>query len=249
METMKKTLGVVGLAAMLATTAFAGITTTKHNLSNSGTNATFKASAGENNDEICIFCHTPHAGNTAFVGAPLWNKKTLSATGFTMYGAAAAGTAGITIAGTSVGADANGTVGNASLACLSCHDGVSAVNSIVNTAGSGLNADTTNYLTSFMGSSSAKVVTATATNIGTDLRNDHPITLAYTAGKAGLRATSSNLNTVTTVTWTGATLVSDLLRNNKVECSSCHDPHEAVNVSFLRATNAGSKLCIGCHDK
>lgn len=245
MSNMKNTLGVVGLVAMMSTTAFAGITTTKHNLSSTGT-GTIKAQAGENANEICVYCHTPHAGNTAFVGAPLWNKKTPSGS-FHMYGAALAGNAGVTIAGTATLAAPS----NASMACLSCHDGASAINSIVNTPGSGVNTDVTNYLTTFMNSAAAKTIGTGVTNIDTDLRNDHPISLIYTEGKAGLRQKNTNLNSVTSVTWTGATLVSDLLRGTTqtVECGSCHDPHESTNVTFLRATNSGSKLCIGCHDK
>ena len=33
-----------------------------------------------------------------------------------------------------------------------------------------------------------------------------------------------------------------------VECSSCHDPHIS-NRLFLRVDNAGSRLCLTCHDK
>lgn len=39
-----------------------------------------------------------------------------------------------------------------------------------------------------------------------------------------------------------------------VECGSCHDPHNAstasaTSVAFLRISNAGSNLCLACHDK
>jgi predicted CXXCH cytochrome family protein len=34
-----------------------------------------------------------------------------------------------------------------------------------------------------------------------------------------------------------------------VECASCHDPHESVNATFLRINNAGSAVCLACHDK
>ena len=33
-----------------------------------------------------------------------------------------------------------------------------------------------------------------------------------------------------------------------VECASCHDPHTA-NPTFLRISNAGSAVCLACHDK
>lgn len=248
MVTMNKTLGVLGLVAAMSVSAFAvsNISSTKHNLSSTGT-GTLKANAGENGNEICIYCHTPHAANTAFNGAPLWNKKSPTGT-FFLYGAATAGTAGTTLAGTAT----TGTTPNSpSMACLSCHDGASAINSIVNTSGSGVNADTTNYLTTFAGAGTATTIGTGVTNIGTDLRNDHPISLNYTEGKAGLRLKTTNLQVASGVIWAGATTVGDLLRGvtGTVECGSCHDPHEQTNATFLRASNASSALCIGCHQK
>lgn len=35
----------------------------------------------------------------------------------------------------------------------------------------------------------------------------------------------------------------------RVECASCHDPHNTTNGTFLRRTNAGSGLCLTCHNK
>ena len=63
------------LIAGLLTAAFAGqaaaqITGTQHNLS---------AQAGIDNDEICVYCHTPHGADTT-VEAPLWNKPATGTT-------------------------------------------------------------------------------------------------------------------------------------------------------------------------
>ncbi len=217
------------------------------------------STAGDNG-EVCVYCHTPHAANSDFDGAPLWNKAaTAVGTTYRMYGATAADTQGTTIAGTLVG-DANGDLSSPSLACLSCHDGVSAIDSIVNAPGSG------------MGSLSAgtTLITAIATpyggNIGAgdngvadvDMANDHPVSVPYTPGVASLRALATDLSTTnaTSTAWVGATTVDDLLRNGNVECSSCHDPHNGYatqgtdpQVNYLRMTNNGSKLCIGCHAK
>ena len=225
-----------------------------HDLSGTTTGAV----GSDDNGEVCVYCHTPHAANSEFDGAPLWNKAATAGTvTYRMYGATAADTQGTTISGTLVG-DATGNLSSPSLACLSCHDGVSAIDSIVNAPGSG------------MGSLSAggTLITAIATpfggNIGdgdnavadVDMANDHPVSVAYTAGKASLRATGDTLATASGTAWVGATLVSDLLRNGLVECSSCHDPHNGyaaqgvdAQVNYLRTTNAGSALCIGCHNK
>ena len=78
----------------------------------------------EQNDEICIWCHTPHSANTA--GRPLWNKSVQS-TAYTPYGPTLNNGTGITTL------SANGTT----KACLSCHDGVNAINNLINMAGGG----------------------------------------------------------------------------------------------------------------
>jgi hypothetical protein len=75
--------------------------------------------------EVCVYCHTPHGAN-ASVALPLWNR-TIKATTYTTY--AELGTSSLTQAVTQPGPN--------SLACLSCHDGQVAVDSIINMPGSG----------------------------------------------------------------------------------------------------------------
>ncbi|MBI2362927.1 MAG: cytochrome c3 family protein, partial [Elusimicrobia bacterium] len=36
---------------------------------------------------------------------------------------------------------------------------------------------------------------------------------------------------------------------NRVECGSCHDPHDNQNGKFLVKSNAGAALCLTCHQK
>lgn len=235
----------VATSALLAGawSATGTITGSPHDLS---ANATL-SSATADNGEICVYCHTPHAANTAFTGAPLWNKATPGGT-FTMYGTTIAGTA------------TDATPASPSLACLSCHDGASAIDSIVNAPGSGMNAvaGTKNIVsglsTTYGGNIGGTPGTATAGN--PNLSNDHPVSIVYTAGRASLRATTVTLTDITTTAWVGATTIANLLRNTKVECGSCHDPHNGyatqgtdTEVNFLRHTNAASKLCLGCHAK
>jgi len=231
-----KRLSFLFIAAGFFSYLNAGITTTKHNLSPTGTNS-IKANAGELNEEICAYCHTPHGASSSFSGAPLWNKGDMTAGGFTLYGT--------TIAGTTVDGDANG-INAQSMACLSCHDGVSAINSIVNAPGSGGYVATGASVT-FQGSTADFTMPAGITQIGRDLSNDHPVSITYNEGRASLKATTTALTS-----WVGASTIADLLRgagNDKVECGSCHDPHTSVNQTFLRTDNTGSALCLGCHDK
>lgn len=238
-----KALSFMFLTAGAFTFLNAGITATLHNLSPTGVadgtnDSNIKAAAGELNEEICSYCHTPHGASSSFSGAPLWNKGTMSAGGFTLYGT--------TIAGTTVDGDANG-INAQSMACLSCHDGVSGINSIVNAPGSGGYAGDAGALVTFMTAGTAKTMPAGITQIGRDLSNDHPVSITYTPGAASLVATNTALTG-----WVGATTVADLLRgagSDKVECGSCHDPHTSDNLTFLRKTNTGSALCLGCHAK
>ncbi|MBI3593131.1 MAG: hypothetical protein HY099_06610 [Nitrospirae bacterium] len=37
--------------------------------------------------------------------------------------------------------------------------------------------------------------------------------------------------------------------SGRVECPSCHDPHDPSRNTFLRKSNAGSALCLTCHIK
>jgi len=232
---------VAAIALLGVGVAQASITSTKHNLSPSGP-GTIKASGSQQNSEICIWCHTPHSANiTAGNGGPLWNKGN-NATSYTMYGT--------TLALTTPDATPNGS----SKACLSCHDGVSAINSMVNTSGpGGVFSAATPTLVEFGATpaGTARLMTG-PTNMGTSLANDHPVSIVYTATtKASLRVTSTTFGTSGTI--------ASLLRSSKVECSSCHDAHVASGDStaqgsiagplFLRLANTNSALCLTCHGK
>ena len=234
-----KLLRIAAVSAVLlgASSASAGITASLHNLTTTSGNA-IRATDSSGGDQLCVYCHTPHSASGTFTAAPLWNKEDMNmTTAFTMYGAA---TGGKTIADTAPDATPN----SPSKACLSCHDGVSAINSVVNAPGSGLN---TQYW-AFQGLT-GNAMPAGVTQIGRDLSNDHPVSILYTPGKASLKETNTTLTG-----WSGASTIADLLRVDganvdRVECVSCHDPHLTDNGTFLRTDNAGSALCLGCHDK
>lgn len=105
-----------------------GVVNTRHNMTqrqSSGGPAGILMDPYRNDyGEVCVYCHTPHGAN-ANVTLPLWNR-TIRATTYTTY--AALGTM-MTQPVTQPGAN--------SLACLSCHDGQTAVDSIINMPGAG----------------------------------------------------------------------------------------------------------------
>lgn len=171
--------GSVALMVMQGAATAAGIADTKHNLSSSGTGNKFTATNGTS--EICAFCHTPHGADTS-APAPLWNRKMSTPGSYTTY--AALGTSSL------MGAVA--PVGSVSLACLSCHDGTQAMNTVINQAGSGgYNAAGATQAGTWTVGTSGSADTASPVgslsnagiaNIGVDLKNDHPVGVQYAGG-------------------------------------------------------------------
>lgn len=117
-----------------------------------------------------------------------------------------------------------------SKACLSCHDGTVALENFGGSTGG------TNFITG-------------GALIGTDLSNDHPISIVYSPGSGAgqdpeLRATNSAYADGT---------IADYLFAGKVECATCHDVHNGgavgSNPKLLVESPAGSTICLRCHAK
>jgi len=192
-RTALRKLGIVlsgGVALMvLQGSAVAGITGTKHDLSISGGGNTFTATNGSS--EICAFCHTPHGADTA-APVPLWNRVLGAPGSYTTYAAL----------GTSSLDGATAPVGSVSLACLSCHDGTQAMNTVINQAGSGgYNAGGATQAGTWTGGPATAGPVGSLSNagialIGTDMRNDHPVGIQYAGGgflsSANLNVTNAN---------------------------------------------------------
>lgn len=272
-----------------------------------------KSGAAGGASEICVFCHTPHHTatnalnsvmnintnivNTSSYGpAPLWNRRGVE-NSYKAYG-------------TTVGGSTNEAPGGVTLACLSCHDGITALDNLVNAPGqNGMGAERSGAGTAgYVAYPSDQVLTARTgsgdsqdaaragwtfqdadgaagginsfqlgdelrLNIGQgnqvngtsgDLSNDHPMSIVYSDGtgldgsdttkRASLRRRETFIGSIDLAAglvfstggngpalrdnlsqnrWAlkgfiddGATsTIEDLLRNGKVECSSCHDPH------------------------
>ncbi|MEN8250957.1 MAG: cytochrome c3 family protein, partial [Bacteroidota bacterium] len=120
-----------------------------------------------------------------------------------------------------------------SLLCLSCHDGTVALEDFGGvTTG-------TNHVTG-------------GDLVGTDISDDHPISLTYDAALA--TADGSLWDPTATASGLGGNIDADMLfgpTNNQLECSSCHDVHNngLGTVFLLRKDNAASALCLTCHNK
>ncbi|MDQ1314949.1 MAG: hypothetical protein QG662_1058 [Pseudomonadota bacterium] len=169
---------ITGGAALVLSFAFGGqalaaITASKHDLSPTGTGANKFTATDVTQREICVFCHTPHgADSTASV--PLWNRK-LAAGTYTTYNTL----------GTSSLIGGVAKVGSVSIACLSCHDGATAMDVMINAPGSG-GYNPAGAAWSLTGGSwttgTGQLNGATITNIGANLTNDHPVGIQYAGG-------------------------------------------------------------------
>ncbi|MFZ2542329.1 MAG: cytochrome c3 family protein [Gallionella sp.] len=208
---MKTSIAKLALGLTLVSmsgVAMAGISSTKHNLGGSfnGSGA-HGPSLGFNfttaTTEICVFCHTPHgADSTAAV--PLWNR-TLTSNTYQTYASL----------GTSSFDGADNQPGGVSLACLSCHDGTQAMNTVINTPGGGTTGDVN--ISEYLGPNDTLPVYNVANGVtastcveagtpvcggfyefnmmsqvsgemiylSTDLRNDHPISMQYAGAYDG----------------------------------------------------------------
>lgn len=92
---------------------------------------------------------------------------------------------------------------------------------------------------------------------GNEFGDDHPISMSYSdvwnERNAGLVAPTDTTR-LAQIKFYGGTKM-------RVECGSCHDPHvtyyyaelgnsaDSKFAPFLRKSNAGSGLCLSCHDK
>ncbi len=170
--------------------------------------------------EICVVCHTPHNADTTMTDAPLWNHDLSAVASYTVYG----------VGSTTLNATVDQPTGVSKL-CLSCHDGTVAIDSFGGATGGALIAS----------------INANA-DLGSTLANDHPVSFTYddtlAAADGELAAPSSGTTSL------GGTINADLLFGGSMECSSCHDVHNANdNDNLLVIDNAASALCLTCHVK
>ena len=160
---------------------------------------------------VCLPCHTSHNARLDDNGEnlALWNHAITDQT-FQMY--------------TTAAGHQGGQPEGVSKLCLSCHDGATAIDSFGNNEG-------------FF--NDIKIAAGLPSNLGTDLRDDHPIGIRYPPPDLPQYNDKSTFVGVKVVTIDGV---------DRVECTSCHDPHDNSLGMFLRQTLDGSALCLECHD-
>ncbi len=161
-------------------------------------------------DETRI-CIFCHTPHRASSSGPLWNKMDSQA-GYLPYQS------------TSMHVLPGQPAGSSKL-CLSCHDGTIALGLLVS--------EQAQLGMTFQFPTGRSL-------LGTDLRDDHPVSFLYDAGLA-----AANPELIDPV---GNPDV-HLDMNQQMQCNSCHDAHNNIHGHFLRESNTRSALCRRCHVK
>ena len=188
--------GIAGASLIVSSTAFSAVPMSSiadsyHNLGANNQRATTPNGGSPSNKsldtaEICVFCHTPHGGDTG-AAVPIWNRKLNAASSYQRYSEI----------GTSTFDAQEAPVGSVTIACLSCHDGTQAIDSVINAPGSGgYNPDGARIGTNFEGADQSGGILAggIVQNLGTDLRNDHPVSMQYAGGGVSTATPSGPTN-------------------------------------------------------
>lgn len=122
--------------------------------------------------------------------------------------------------------------------CLSCHDGTIAIGALLNLPGP-LLAGTLNVTGPGI-TPQGTIAPTSAAYMGTDLRDDHPISFDYSMSypsNSEIKSASAFPPEV------------KLDSTNKVQCTSCHDPHGTNYPKFMVTSVENGTLCAACHDK
>lgn len=209
--------------------------------------------------QVCVFCHTPHGANidiqnvdnagAILDGFSLWNRNSPGQT-FNVY---QSDTLEYSTTSTSP------QPGSRSLLCLSCHDGVGAMNVLISKGT--LTADLTGSTINQFGDAASDPIigklnigdaagtgAGLSTDWGTggdDLGNDHPIGFSY---NTAIALSDGRLTVPDSSESVDAGKIVRLF-DGRLECSSCHNPHDNSVGAFLVMSNADSALCLTCHDK
>jgi len=193
--------------------------------------------------ETCAMCHTPHSSVDA---TPLWDRHQLPQN-YAMYESP------------TFDMNEQKELQPPSTYCMTCHNGVSS--GLVNYPGPG------SKINPLYNISDNDSLFSAFSNMGTDLKNNHPVSFTYDpsldvdnngfpyprpVGAGGGKAVVGSRGKYPLYGAGG----------DQFECSTCHDVHNTVDyagkglakkessgrqIYFLRADNSGSGMCTDCH--
>lgn len=283
-------MAAVGASLVMASAVFAGagnVAYTVHNMSSTNPGGLNRYIASNTETQICIFCHTPHNGRPA---VPLWNKV-MPGQPFNMYtsssslspaakAVAAPGPESLLCLSCHDGRTAINVLHHAKNSTTETAAGSSGLEYIIDIGGTTSVGDTPANTLEGLGSGVGLAMGALgfanyAANIGKlndgsdindsvyggNLMDDHPISFSYNSAQG---SKPTQLNDITTVVAKSSNAIRFFGSENRLECSSCHDPHIPYGMDrmgtltgvgstdlrpFLVMANTGSALCLACHNK
>lgn len=247
---------LVGVTALQAARGPQNVSNSPHNMSSTRVNDPVYSDdyyISSNEDEVCVFCHTPHGG---LARPGLWNRDLPTQT-FTHYTSATADTF--------LQTNVNRAVSDESLICLSCHDGITSPSAVINpNNGTGglpeLNGGTASPLVYVFGGPNALIgaemlpgdpFSIDPATRGSAMNDDHPISFDYDAIES-TKPTKFQLSSF--AEGRGIRFFDNSYGTKSVECSTCHDPHvdywaNSSYTPFLVTSNSASYICLSCHKK
>ena len=246
----KKIVAALALMALAAPNAFAAPTAASGDgvaLSVHDMNVVEYGITPDEQGRICAFCHTPHHAiqDATVEYLPLWSHELTAMAFANPY------TSATFDAETLAPVD---PLAGPSRLCMSCHDGVIAVDQHYGFAGG----------TVFNGDQFTGATPQIAVGLNGDFTNDHPVGFDI----ADVAAVDSGIfpDVATGHVFNGTTMpIVDTLYSSIagmpgtiMTCATCHDVHNKDNVVntgtvvrnyLVYADQNGSDLCLSCHDK
>ncbi len=238
-------VAVLGLLGFWVVSAFSGtILGTKHDFTGLNKRAGVVAMptvAFSDLGESCVYCHIPPGNNdvdsSTLGGISGWNRFRGATNTYNLYDSRTIDNKVL-------------TPSPISLLCLSCHDGTMAVDMTVfkpngwrssEDAALHLRINGADDLMNCAKCHNGRIAHNIAIkHIGTDLTNDHPISMTY----AGLNNKDPDFNRPDgPYGFDNGVKIYD----NKVECATCHNVHNPDVTLLLRVS--ADRLCETCHIK
>jgi len=266
-------LSIAAVVAATSATAFGafsaagtGISGSRHDINQFAVDGGVAGVSKDSQERVCAFCHTPHHAFTSdMTGAatadylPLWSHELTSKS----YQGYASDTLNAVIGDPLLGP---------SRLCMSCHDGVIAIDTHYSNLGTkkdGAQLVGDNF--------STDAAQSGAVGAGTSLAGDHPIGFDYIAAQAADQAAGGGLaagiktadnffrganGTFRTIKIQDALFGAGGGAKTMMTCATCHDVHNKDNVVqlkadgspmgvnyFLLGAQSGSQICLSCHNK
>ncbi|MBI5710053.1 MAG: hypothetical protein HZC42_07085 [Candidatus Eisenbacteria bacterium] len=218
---------------------------------------------GQTNNQVCIYCHTPHRAADQNL---IWNHS-LGSGNYSFGATGPFGSPGraTTAAGTTLPASTTAFGSGPTKMCMSCHDGSVALGAL-NNIGDG----TPGIIPTTPATLSGETHQIASASGG--MGGNHPVAIPYpdragavyngittgvTSGFGGA-AGSGGWADVTSAQSAGVKLHGGSAAGTfGMECTSCHEPHNdgvattegEAGKYFLRVSGDNSALCLACHRK